>query len=355
MMIEQMTQWDGAKEANKEVTTPGMNIDEEKDDMNQELDSHQARAFCSMAARCLYLSFDRPDIQFLVKEICRQMSRPTVSACRKLQRISRYVRINPRMVWNFKWQDVQTTIDIFGDSNWAACSVSRRSTSGGAVVIGTHCIRTWSRTQNLIAKSSAEAELYASVRAACEALGVQTLLKDLGQELAACVHIDTSAAKSMTEREGRAKIRHVDVNVLWIQEQEVRRQLPLCKIIGTLNLADLMTWNLARQDINKNLDMLNIMYKDGRAPELHLIRMASEVHSAALAREQKNEKKSEESGTSARQSKGVRKGQVTVAPRTCSSDAQQDEEEALHTTCRESGRQRARRRLRGTSRDHGGS
>lgn len=92
--------------------------------------------------------------------------------------------------------------------------------------IGDHCIHTWSRTQNLVAKSSVETELYASVRVACEALG---LLKDLGQDMAARVHIDASAANTIIERDGLAKIRHIDVNVLWIQEHEVRRTLPLCK------------------------------------------------------------------------------------------------------------------------------
>lgn len=122
--------------------------------------------------------------------------------------------------------------------------------------------------------------------AACEALGVQTLLKDLGQDMAARVHIDASAAKNIIEREGLVKIRHIDVNVLWVQEQEVRRQLPRCTILGTLNLADLMTKNLARQDINKYSDKLNTMYKVGRAelaPEVHHVRVASEVFATKIA------------------------------------------------------------------------
>lgn len=142
--------------------------------------------------------------------------------------------------------------------------------------IGDHCIRTWSRTQHLVAASPAEAELYASVRAACEALGVQTQLKDLGQDMDAKVHIDASAAKSIIEREGHAKIRHIDTHVLWIQEQEAHRTLPLCKILGSMNPADLMT----RQDINNNMEALRINYRGcraGLAPELHHRRFASET------------------------------------------------------------------------------
>lgn len=45
--------------------------------MKIELDNKQARAFRSIAARCLDLSPDRPDIQYAVKEVCRQMATPT--------------------------------------------------------------------------------------------------------------------------------------------------------------------------------------------------------------------------------------------------------------------------------------
>lgn len=62
--------------------------------------------------------------------------------------------------------------------------------------------------------SSSKAELYAAVRATCEALGHQMLLRDLGIDTGARVHVDASAAKSIIEREGLAKVRHIDVNGL---------------------------------------------------------------------------------------------------------------------------------------------
>lgn len=76
--------------------------------------------------------------------------------------------------------------------------------------------------------------------------------------MGARVHIDASAAKIIIEREGLAQIRRIDVDIQWIYEQELRRRLPLCKILDTINPADLMTKNLARQDINSHLDELKI-------------------------------------------------------------------------------------------------
>eukprot|EP00974_Lingulodinium_polyedra_P021417 2069299-Lingulodinium_polyedra.AAC.1 len=44
-------------------------------------------------------------------------------------------------------------------------------------MVGGHCLKTWSKMQGLIAKSSAEAELYGAVNAASEAL----VLEDVGE------------------------------------------------------------------------------------------------------------------------------------------------------------------------------
>lgn len=59
LITEQMTQWDGKRGSYKDVTTPGVEVDEERGDMKQELGTQQARAFRSMAARCLYPSLDQ--------------------------------------------------------------------------------------------------------------------------------------------------------------------------------------------------------------------------------------------------------------------------------------------------------
>ena len=57
------------------VVTPGTDDQDEDDEQaNELLDPTEATAFRGMAARCNYLSVDRPDIQLPVKEMCREMS-----------------------------------------------------------------------------------------------------------------------------------------------------------------------------------------------------------------------------------------------------------------------------------------
>ena len=55
-------------------------------------------------------------------------------------------------------------------------------------------VRTYCRTQNNIALSSAEAELYAMVSAASEGLGAKAMALDFGGSLSVDIHVDASAA-----------------------------------------------------------------------------------------------------------------------------------------------------------------
>ena len=146
---------------------------------------------------------------------------------------------------------------------------------------GSHCLKTWSKTQALVAKSSGEAELYAVVKGAAEALGMATLAKDLGRKVEIQLHIDALAAKGMIERKGLSKVRHLDVNVLWLQEQCARKILPLNKVPGENNPADLMTKHLGAAKVQNNVDVLNMQFLGGRADkaaQLHVVDIPADTY-----------------------------------------------------------------------------
>ena len=80
-------------------------------------------------------------------------------------------------------------------------------------------IKTWSKTQAVLAKLSAESELYGVVKGASEGLGVCALLRDFGEGVPLVrMHVDATAANGITERKGLSKVRHIDTDVLRLQE-----------------------------------------------------------------------------------------------------------------------------------------
>ena len=83
----------------KPAATPGTDGKEEEDlDGDVELIGEEATNFRAVAARGNYLAMDRPDIQFAIKEICREMSKPTTGSLRRLVRFGRYLKSKPRLV-----------------------------------------------------------------------------------------------------------------------------------------------------------------------------------------------------------------------------------------------------------------
>ena len=144
------------------VSTPGEteNRDDEADN-EKPLSAHDATKFRGLAARANYLAADRTDVMYSVKEICRQMAAPTVGSLKKLKRLGRYLLGNARLTTRYEWQGEETEITGYSDSDWAGCRVTGKSTRGGVIMIGSHLIKGWSRTQNHVTMSSAEAELIA--------------------------------------------------------------------------------------------------------------------------------------------------------------------------------------------------
>ena len=59
---------------------------------------------------------------------------------------------------------------------------------------GGHCLKVWTKKQQVVSLSAAESELYAAVKTASEGLGIQ----------------------SAVNRRGLGKAKHVDMQSLWI-------------------------------------------------------------------------------------------------------------------------------------------
>ena len=147
-------------EKSSSLTHPGgekKTIDEEE--KSEELFGSEATRFRAVAARANYLAADRPDIQYAVKEICRKMSKPAKGDWQKLIRLGRYLKGAPRCVLEYRWQDPTVAPSGYSDSDWAGGRRTGKSTSGGLIMMGRHLVKSWSRTQDSVTLSSAEAEL----------------------------------------------------------------------------------------------------------------------------------------------------------------------------------------------------
>ena len=254
------------------VATPGVRPSFSELENDEPLDPKLHTAFRGAAARANYLSADRMDVQFAAKEICRWMATPTQQSWLALKRLCRYLVGLPRLVYRYEWQTVEA-IDVYTDTDWAGCPRTRKSTSGGCVLVGSHTAKTWSTTQSSIALSSGEAEFNGVVRGAGVGLGYQSLLRDLGQDLPLRVWTDSTASIGICSRQGLGKLRHLDTHTLWIQQAVRTGRVDLRKVLGDVNPADLFTkHSLSRERLKKLVSIFNCHFYSGRAAAAPLLR-----------------------------------------------------------------------------------
>ena len=193
------------------------------------------------------------------------MATPKARSWKLLMRIARYLKGKPRLVLHYPWQAEETNISTYSDSDYAGCLRTRRSTSGGCVMIGRHLVKSFSKQQKVIALSSAEAETYALVLASCETLGIQAYAADLGIELSAEMFADASAALGIIARAGLGKVRHLRTQALWLQETRQEGRLKFTKVPGEANPADAGTKYMAAPLLEKHVAAMGAKFQAGRA------------------------------------------------------------------------------------------
>ena len=120
-------------------------------------------------------------------------------------------------------------------------------------MLGGVALKHWSSTQSTVALSVGEAEYTALVRAATEALGMQSAACDFGVNLSIEIGVDSSTAKSIASRSGVGKVRHLETKTLWVQQAVRRKRFLLGKVPGTWNPADVLTKPLSAFEMHEKL------------------------------------------------------------------------------------------------------
>ena len=160
----------------------------------------------------------------------------------------------------------RTPIETFSDSDWATCRSSRKSVSASIVAVCGNPLQCASRTQRLIALSSAEAELYAASSTICDGLFIRSIMQFAFGEVGPLRHhLDATAAKGVLLRSGVGKIRHLSCRVLWTQDHVRAGVISLQKVKSSDNPADLGTKGLSRARTQVLLHALQVF--DTSLPE----------------------------------------------------------------------------------------
>ena len=91
-------------------------------------------------------------------------------------------------------------IEGHNDSDWAGCKKPSKSTSGEAVINGTHCVKSRNSTKS-VPLGSGEAEVVATVQISAEMGDLMQMAKEWGDRMAGRVVTDSSAAVATSKEE----------------------------------------------------------------------------------------------------------------------------------------------------------
>jgi hypothetical protein len=255
----------GLEANSKSLTCPGTKDDQAEEGDEEDLQGGEATEYRAVAATANYLAQDKPDIQYSAKELCMRMAKPKKADWRRAKRLARYLIKNGVTDLWYENQEEQKTLVCYSDSDWAGCLESRKSTSGGLIAHGTHCIQTWSVTQKSVALSSGEAEFYSAIEAGSRALGLQSVAEGLGWKMSVEVKTDASAAEGAMNRSGLGKMRHMETKYLWMQDLTATGRMHIAKVPRKDNPADILTHFLTAAEMRPALEKVGVQMKQTQA------------------------------------------------------------------------------------------
>ena len=157
---------------------------------------------------------------------------------------------------NLSEKSTSLTVTCHTDSDWAGCTSTRKSTSGVLCSALGVAISALSRTQQTLALSSGEAELYALGLGVAESLFIKSLIFESGSAKTCSItsYTDSTAGKSMSNRWGTTrKTKHIELRFLFVQELILSGVIVVKKVLGTLNPVDIMTKYASKHTLQRRL------------------------------------------------------------------------------------------------------
>ena len=163
-----------------------------------ELEGERRAMYRTVVGKLLYMCQERADVMYSVT--ARKITCPTESDEMNLKRIVRYLKSAPSAKSLIEIITPSKFVNVYTDSDWAGQATTCKSTSGGVVQWGNETLTAWSRTQQPVNLSSAEAELYALMTGVAEGMVTKHLLQELDHEVILMNHVDNFAKAWASKR-----------------------------------------------------------------------------------------------------------------------------------------------------------
>ena len=207
-------------------------------------------AYQRLVGRLIYLCHTRPDISYAVSVVSRYMHDPRTGHMEAVYRILRYLKNSPgRGLW-FK-PNQHLNVEGYCDADWASSLDDRRSTSGYCIFVGGNLVSWRSKKQEVVARSTAEAEYRAMALSLSEMIWMKGLLAELHvlRSNTVMLHCDNKSAINIANNPVQHdRTKHVEIDRFFIKEKIDCGILKLDYVKSSEQLADCLTKGLGSNE-----------------------------------------------------------------------------------------------------------
>ncbi|XP_017979725.1 PREDICTED: uncharacterized mitochondrial protein AtMg00810-like [Theobroma cacao] len=213
-----------------------------------------------LVGKLLYLTFTRPDICYVVQNLAQFMDKPTVEHHMAAQRVLKYLKGAPGQGILMK-RDSNLKISAYCDSDWTGCPDTRKSVTGYCVFIGESLVAWKSKKQQIVARSSTEAEYRSMAATCCEVIWIKGLLADFGIQHydAVKLYCDNQSSVYISKNPVlHERTKHIEIDCHFNREKVQSGEIEPVYIPTQLQVADAFTKPLQHGTFKRLLYKMNI-------------------------------------------------------------------------------------------------
>ncbi|KAL6523561.1 Beta-galactosidase 8 [Orobanche gracilis] len=191
----------------------------------------------------VYLTITRPDIAHAVHIVSQFVISPTTIHWAAVVRILRYLRGTLCQSLLFP-STSSLELSAYSDADWAGDSTDRKSTTGFCIFLGDSLISWKSKKQDIVSRSSTEAEYRAMASTTCEIVWLRWLLADMGIQCSGPtpLHCDNKSAIQIAHNSVfHERTKHIEIDCHITRHHYDHGTIFLPFVSSTNQLADFFT------------------------------------------------------------------------------------------------------------------